>query len=193
MIEHFLIKEGINQIIIALIVTILLSFFVCDFLALVSLVISIGLFYIYRVPFRTHNIVKGVVAPIDGKVLAIDNKNNQSILYVDLGLCNTHVIVAPENGEYELLEYKKGLNLDSDSFKAKKLNSNIKLKFESLLMELTPGRFNTLLSIAESKEVHQHDKIGAMVEGTIKITFNSNITPKVKLGQKIYAGETIIA
>lgn len=193
MIDHFFIKEGSKQVIIAFAITIFSAIFICTPLALIMLLVTLYLAYIYRVPFRAHNITSDIVSPVDGKLIAIDTLSEEKILYVKLGVCDSHIIVAPENSNYEFISKRNGLNLDSESFKAKKLNSKALIKFDSLSIELTPGSCNTLLSLVEAKEVHQHDRIGVMIEGIVRITLKKDLKPKVKIGQKLRAGESIIA
>ena len=191
--EHFFIKQGIKQVVIAALLTLFFALFVCSFLAWLSLIVTLILVYIYRVPFRAHNIIPDYVAPIDGKVEAIDHLNGESIIYVKLSACHGHLIVAPHNGKYELVSRRHGVNLEVDSYKAKRINETALIKFDSMEVELIPGKCNTLFDLEESKAVQQHDRIGVMVEGLAKIKLDPELKTQIKLGDRLYAGETIIA
>lgn len=191
--ERFFIKEGTNQIIIALCVTLFLMFFISDFVGYISLFISLALLYIYRLPSVNHVFTSKLVSPLSGKVIAIDKVNNENIIYVDTGLCDASLLLAPQSSPMTILEYKNGLNLNTTSFKAKKLNTSAKIKFDSLRIEILVGKCNTLFKLEDNENVSQYDKIGVLVSGSVKIILNKEFECKVEVGNKLVLGETILA
>lgn len=191
--ERFFIKEGTNQIIIALCVTLFLMFFISDLLGYISLFISLSLIYIYRLPSVNHVFTPKLVSPLSGKVIAIDKVNNENIIYVDTGLCDTSLLLAPQSSPMTILEYKNGLNLNTTSFKAKKLNTSAKIKFDSLRIEILVGKCNTLFKLEDNENVSQYDKIGVLSAGSVKIILNKEFECKVEVGNKLVLGETILA
>lgn len=191
--ERFLIKEGTSQIIIALCVTLFLMFFISDFLGYISLFITLTLVYIYRLPSINNIFTSKLVSPLSGELIAIDKVNNQVVLYINKNLCDASLLVAPQTSQIKVLEHKNGINLDANSFKAKKLNSFVKIKFDSLILEILVGKYNTLLNLEGNKKVSQYDKIGTLTHGSVKITLNSEFKTDLKVGQKLIIGETILA
>ncbi len=191
--ERFFIKEGISQIIIALSCTLFLMFFISDFLGYMFLVLTFVLAYIYRLPEINQVFSSHLVSPLSGKILAIDRVNNQDILYVETSLCDVSLLIAPETSQMDVLEYKKGINLDSNSFIAKKLNTFVKIKFDSLILEILVGKCNTLISIEENKNVAQYDKIGTLSQGSVKIILNKEFKTSLKVSDKLILGETFLA
>lgn len=191
--ERFFIKEGLFQIVVALSITLFLMLFISDFFGYISLLITFVLLYIYRLPSINKIPSEQIISPVSGKVIAIDKVNGNDIIHIELDFCNTSLIISPENSKIEVLEYKKGLNLDENTFKAKKLNTFVKIKLKSLVLDILVGKCNTLLSISDKKKVKQYDKIGVLVAGSLRIILNKEFKSQVKVGQKIKIAETILA
>lgn len=193
MINKFLLKEGNKPVLYALVFTVISAVFICNTLAVIALLITLSLLYIFKVPFRSYSNVSDILSPLDGQVLAIDQKNESQIIYIQTSLCDAHILRAPKSGHFEVLKNKKGINLDANSFKAKTLNQNLVIKFDDICLDFLVGQYNICLSLDEQKEYNQNEKFGVFTHGLTKITLNKNIPSKVKIGQKVYAGISVLA
>ncbi len=193
MINSFVLPEGKKSVIYALIITVLLFLFVCDFLGWIALIITFTLVYVYRNSAKPAVIVSDIVSPCSGKVSAIDVLDGKKIIYVDVSLCDSSILRAPISESFEVLENRKGLNLSSDSFRATKLNNKVTLKFGEIVISLLAGRCNLKTSLNTEAEPLKGEKIGVFTSGKIQIILDKNNVIKVKIGQKIEAGVTPLA
>ncbi len=193
MINKLLLQEGQKQVLYAAIFTIVTFLFICNFLGWIALFVTIALAYIYRNKNKPSVIVSDVVSPCSGKVTAIDITNDKKIIYIDVSLCDMHILRAPISASFKISENRKGLNLDSDSFRATKLNQRVTLDFDNIEISLLSGRCNLKTSILEEQELLKGDKLGVFTAGKIKVTLDKNNVIKVKIGQKIQAGVTPLA
>lgn len=193
MINSFVVPEGQKRVIYALGISVLLFLFICDFLGWIALIITFALLFIYRNSSKPSVNVTDMVSPVTGRVSAIDNLDGQKVIYVDVTLCNNHILRAPSNGTFSILEDKKGLNLSSDSFRALKLNSQIVLAFEKITLSLLSGKCNLGTLIIEETELSQGEHLGIFTHGKAKITLDKTLESKVQIGQKLEAGITPLA
>ena len=193
MINSVILKEGQKSVFYLLALTIFSALFICSFLTTLLAIATILVIYVYRIPSAKLLQVSDVLSPTDGTVTAIDKQNGKSIVYVKLGLCDTHVLRAPISSEFKVMNTRYGVNLNSDTFKSKQLNSKTTVTFGDIQIALLSGRFNFQTSIEQEQELQQNEKFGVMIEGEIQITLPQNMPSKVQLGQKVYAGQTVLA
>jgi len=191
MINKFIAKEGQLYIYISFAIFVFAYLFMCDTLAFILFVITIFLIWIYRSNLKLKAKVENLISPISGKVIAIDKVDSKSVVYIDVSLLDSHILIAPKDSSYKEIMHRFGLNLCSNSYKAKELNEKRVLNFDDVKIELISGRFNISHPFLEEKEVKQYDKIGVFLNGVIKIYIPSSYKLKVKLGQKIKTGEVL--
>lgn len=193
MINKFILKEGLKPVVYSLIFTLISALFICSFLTTVLAIVTILLAYIYRVPSNNFVQTKDVISPTDGIVTAIDIVNNKRIIYIKLGLFDTHVLRAPISSTYKITKRRHGANLSGNSFKANQINDKITLKFNKIKVDLLADQCNFILKVDEQKEISQHEKFAIMTSGEVKITLEKNMLSKIKIGQNVYAGVTPLA
>lgn len=193
MTNSFIVKEGQKSVIYALVATVILFLIICDFLGWVALIITLGLVWIYRNSSKPAVIVSDIVSPCSGKVSAIDQLDGKTLVYVDVSLCDNHVLRAPISESFEILEDRKGLNLSSDSFKGTKLNNKTTIQFNDIRISLLAGRCNLKTALDSSFEPLKGEKFGIFTMGKIQISLDKSIDCKVKIGQKLEAGVTPLA
>ena len=191
MMSSFIAKEGLKSIYISFALTIFSYLFICNTLAVILLAISIFLIYIYRNNIIVKASTENLVSVIDGKVFAIDKSENSTSIYLDVSLCDSHILISPKDSDYKKLYKKSGLNLPQFSYKAKELNSKTVLAFDDINIELYSGRYNISHEFLLDREVKQYEKIGMFFNGIVKIEVPSSYSVNTKLGQKIKAGETL--
>lgn len=193
MINNLILKEGQKTVFYLLALTLFSALFICSFLTTLLAIITIFIIYIYRIPSSKLLHVSDILSPTDGMVTAMDKQDGKNIVYVKLGLCDTHVLRAPISSKLEIIQRRGGVNLPSETFKSKQLNSKTIVAFGDILITLLSGKYNFQTSINEQKELQQNEKFGVMVEGEVQISLPQNMPSKVKLGQKVYAGQTVLA
>jgi uncharacterized membrane protein YraQ (UPF0718 family) len=191
MINKFVAKEGLAYIYISFVISIIAYLFICDTLALLALFITLFFIFIYRNNLKIKAKVENLVSPISGRITAIDKVNSQSVVYLDVGLLNSHILIAPKDSNFKESMHRFGLNLCSNSYKAKELNEKRVLNFDDIKIELISGKYNITHPFLEEKDVKQYDKIGVFLNGVIKIYIPNSYDLKLKLGQKIKAGEVL--
>ncbi len=191
MINKFVAKEGISYIYIFFAISIFAYFFICDTLALIAFLLTLFFVYIYRNNFKVKAKVDAIVSPISGEIIAIDKIDSKNVVYLDVGLLDSHILIAPKDSEFKELSHINGLNLCSDSFKAKQLNEKRVLAFDDIKVELISGRFNISHAFSKEKETTQYEKVGIFINGIVKIYIPTTYNLNIKLGKKIKAGEVL--
>lgn len=189
--NNFIAKEGLKYIYLAFALTIFSYIFVCNTLAIILFCLSLFLVYIYRNNILTKAASDSLVSVTDGKIFAIDKTKEFTSIYIEVGLIDSHILVAPKDANYKKVYRRKGLNLAQFSYKSKELNSKTILSFDDIIVELYEGRYNISHEFLADSTVKQYDKIGLFVNGVIKLVVPSSTKLNLKLGQKIKAGETL--
>ncbi len=191
MMNNFIAKEGLKSIYISFAATIFSFLFLCNFITTVLLLLTLFLVYIYRNNLTSKSSTDALVSIIDGKVFAIDKSKENTSIYIEVGLLDSHILIAPKDASFKKVYQKHGLNLSQFSYKAKELNSKTILSFDDISVELYEGRFNISHDFIDNCDVKQYDKIGLFIDGIVKIVVPSSTNISLKLGQKLKAGETL--
>ena len=189
-----ILKEGFSPIIITLMISLFFSIFISNFLGNVGFIITILFIFIYRNPSRqTMNNKNMILAPIDGKISAIDITKNKYKIYIDVNLCNTHVLRAPIKSKFKIKSFTNGLNLKSSSYKAKLLNTQATLKFDDIKIKLISGICNSNIILYKNDKVEATQDVGIFLNGLVIVELPKTNNLKISLNDKIYAGLTQIA
>lgn len=191
---NILAKEGYKPILIVLGSALVLDFiFGFDCLSTILYLATIALIFIYRNPERTvHTNQNEFLAPVDGKINSIDIKDGKRYIYIDVSLCNVHLLRSPIDANLKVTEHIKGLNLPSFKYKAKKLNERMILDFGKLKVSLLSGLFNRALEFKDINSLSKGERIGVFLDGTVMIELSNDEKIFVKIGDKVKAGETVL-
>jgi phosphatidylserine decarboxylase len=198
--KNFIVEEGYKPIFISLIITFLLYAFDLEFLGAIGVVFTLLLVYIYRDTARyIYENPSNILAPIDGKVIALEEKNDKIKIYVQVSLLDNHNIRSPFKSQCSIKMRQFGLNLDPSSYKGSLLNEQVKLKLlsneykdKSIELKLISGFYNPSISINSNENYEQGETLGLFVNGIAEITLDSMET-SIKINDKIKAGQTIIS
>lgn len=199
--NSFIVKEGYKPIIISLIITFLLYVFDLEFLGAVGIVLTLFLIFVYRDTTRyIYENSSNILSPIDGKVIAIDNKHHKTKIYIQVCLLNNHNIRAPFKSSCKIKHKQFGLNLDPSSYKGSLLNEQVKMKFSSidyenknLKMKLVSGFFNPSITLNNNEISEQGETIGLFIHGIAELTLDNAMDISVSINEKVKAGQTIIS
>ena len=202
--------EGYKFLIIAVLITIVL-YSLSTFLGLLSLVLTIWLYYFFRDPERVSiDNDKYLVSPADGLILDIsdmpgpkelnlESKNFKKIS-IFMNVFDCHVNRSPCAGKISEIFYKPGKFLNASLDKASEDNErnyyNIKSSMnEDIIIVQIAGLIARRIVNETSKdqELNQGSRIGMIRFGSRADIYFENYHPLVKINQKTIAGETLLA
>jgi phosphatidylserine decarboxylase len=202
--------EGYKFLAIAIIVTIFLYLF-SSFLGLVSLILTVWVYYFFRDPERISiNDDDYLTSPADGEVLMVheidgpkelgleDKKFTKISIFMNIFDC--HVNRTPCDGKISEIFYKPGKFLNASLDKASEDNERNYYKIinnqdEQVIVVQIAGLIARRIVCESSKDqqLKQGDRIGMIRFGSRADVYFQNYKPLVKVGQKTIAGETLLA
>ena len=203
-------KEGHKFLAIAAAITFIL-FLISNFLGLISLVLTIWIFYFFRDPERFPiNDENYLVSPADGIISQIMEVNGPKELGLQdkkftkvsifMNVFNCHVNRVPFSGKITQIFYKPGKFLNASLDKASEDNERnyVKIKNtngEELILVQIAGLIarRIVCEIKENEEIKQGNSFGMIRFGSKVDLYFENYSLMVKQNQKTIAGETIIA
>ena len=203
-------QEGYKFLVIAILITIFLYFF-NGFLGLVSLVLTVWVYYFFRDPERVPiNDDNYLVSPADGSVvqvqetegpkeLGLENKKFTKIS-IFMNVFDCHVNRIPCDGKVSEILYKSGKFLNASLDKASEDNERnyykiINSKGEDIIVVQIAGLIarRIVCEISKDQDLKQGNRIGMIRFGSRADVYFANYTPLVKVNQKTIGGETLLA
>ncbi len=203
-------QEGYKFLVIAILITIFLYFF-NGFLGLVSLVLTVWVYYFFRDPERVPiNDDNYLVSPADGlvvqvqetegpKELGLENKKFTKIS-IFMNVFDCHVNRIPCDGKVSEILYKSGKFLNASLDKASEDNERnyykiINSKGEDIIVVQIAGLIarRIVCEISKDQDLKQGNRIGMIRFGSRVDVYFENYTSLVKMNQKTVAGETLLA
>jgi phosphatidylserine decarboxylase len=203
-------SEGYKFIVIAAVITIILYNF-SSFLGLISLVLTIWVYYFFRDPERV--IIEDdnyLVSPADGEIikveevdgpkeLGLENKKfNKISIFMNVFDC--HVNRTPCKGKIEEILYKPGKFLNASFDKASEDNERNYYKIKDvngndIIVVQIAGLIARRIVCESNKnqELSQGERIGMIRFGSRADVYYENYQPLVKIGQRAISGETLLA
>ena len=203
-------QEGYKFLIIAVFITIVL-YFVSSFLGLISLLLTVWIYYFFRDPERVSiNDENYLVSPADGlvlevtetkgpKELGLENKNFKKIS-IFMNAFDCHVNRSPCSGKISEILYKPGKFLNASLDKASEDNERNYYKItnnqgEDIVVVQIAGLIARRIVCETSKdqELQQGSRIGMIRFGSRAEMYFENYNPLIKANQQVIAGETLLA
>ena len=203
-------QEGYKFLIIAALITIVL-YFLSGFLGLISLLLTIWVYYFFRDPERISiNDENYLVSPADGLVLDISENNGPKELGLEdknfkkisifMNVFDCHVNRSPCSGKISEILYKPGKFLNASLDKASEDNERNYYKInnkdgEDVIIVQIAGLIarRIVCESLENQELQQGSRIGMIRFGSRVDIYFENYKPLVKINQKTIAGETLLA
>jgi len=190
--DRFILKEGIKPFAILLIFAVVLDIFGFDTVANIGYIGAILLLIIFRDTKRdSYSLANEIVAPINGKIIAIDLVDDKKLIYLKVSLCGNHSLKAPIEANMKITHFQKGLNLPPYLYKAKKLNEQITIEFNDVKLQLLSGLCNIPLDIKKQEYCTKGCNIGVFLDGIVIIQIPSNATIYPQIGNKIKSNSPI--
>ena len=203
-------KEGYRFVVIAAIITFILLL-ISDFLGILSLILSIWVYYFFRDPERYPiNDDNYLVSPADGvvsqisevdgpKEMGLENKKYTRVS-IFMNVFDCHVNRTPASGKIVKIYYKSGKYINASLDKASEENERNYLKVESkdgneLIVVQIAGLIarRIVCEVKESDEINQGYRFGIIRFGSRVDLYFENYQLMVQKNQKTIGGETIIA
>lgn len=194
MFDNIVAKEGHKKILVAFIAFLFFVIIECGVLAFVSFAAFTFLIYAYRYKYLDIKALEEdkIYAPISGKVSAIDVKDFKKSIYIDVSLCNSHILRSLDSGEAKV-SIIRGVNLSTSSFKSKKLNERATIEFENSSMELFSSTCNDSINILNNSTFKKGEKLGTFLHGQVIVNLNSDYETTIKIGDTLESGITQVA
>ena len=203
-------SEGYKFIAISIFITLILLF-LSKFLALISLGISIWVYYFFRDPERISiNDQNYLVSPADGlitkieevdgpKELSLDNKKFTRVS-IFMNVFNCHVNRIPMAGKITDIFYKPGKYFNASLDKASEDNERNYVRIESnegieIVIVQIAGLIarRIVCECNKDQKLEQGERIGMIRFGSRVDIYYKNLNTIVKENQTTIAGETLIA
>ena len=202
--------EGYKFLVIAILVTIFLYFF-SGFLTLISLVLTVWMYYFFRDPERVSiNDDNYLVSPADGLVVQVEEVEGPKELSLEgkkftkvaifMNIFDCHVNRTPCDGKISEILYKPGKFLNASLDKASEDNERNYYKItnnqgQDIIVVQIAGLIARRIVCETSKDqdLKQGDRIGMIRFGSRVDVYFENYTSLVKMNQKTVAGETLLA
>ena len=204
-------KEGYKFLAISTIATFVILFF-SKFLGILSLIISIWIYYFFRDPER-FSITDDdyLVSPADGLITSISEQTGPIELQLEnttytkvsifMNVFNCHVNRTPLAGKVEEINYKPGKFLNASLDKASEENERnyYKIKCNKTGEEIVIVQIAGLIArrivceVEQGQNLKQGERIGMIRFGSRVDIYFKNKKILAKLGQNVTAGESLIA
>ena len=145
-----------------------------------------------------------IVSPADGKIVKISqvedpNIGSGNIISIFLNVFNVHINRTPIDGTVKLVNYKKGKFLAAFNHSASDENEQTNIHLESSAGLIKLKQIAGLLArrircyVDDGSQLKKGEKFGFIMFGSrVDIILPEHIDLRVKLGQKVKGGESII-
>lgn len=201
--------EGWPFIFIAVVITVILGFFIPWWALTVPIILTLFVVAFFRDPARDAPVGEGLlISPADGRIIKIERVREDRILKEDailvsvfMNVFNVHVNRAPDYAKVTRILYNPGKFINASFDKASLLNEQ-----NMLLMERTDGKRYVVNQIAgliarrivcrvkEGTLLSRGERFGIIRFGSrldVYMPLDSEV--EVKIGDKVRAGSTVLA
>lgn len=199
-------KQGYPFIAFSLALTII-SFFIWLWIVPFASIVTIFMVYFFRDPERVIPWEKDVfVAPADGKVIMIEKVkedrylNGEAIeISIFMSPLDVHVNRSPCDGKVKSVVYSPGKFLSAFKYEASLKNENITMLLETEYGDIIVRQVAGFLArravcwVKEGDFLRRGERFGIIkFSSRVDLFLPLNTEVKVKMGEKVRAGETII-
>ncbi len=193
-------KEGYSYILILAVVGGITLLFGFLWIGAGILVLAGFVVFFFRDPERNFIVNGGeILSPADGKIVSIRKDRDQDTISIFLSVFNVHVNRAPVAGKITEIQYSKGKFLAAFDERASSENerNSITIDHEGKLV-----RFVQIAGLIarriicwkrEGETLAAGERIGLIKFGSrVDVFFPPGATIRVKMGDKVRAGETVL-
>ena len=203
-------KEGYKFLAISIIFTLAVLLF-SNFLGIIFVLITIWVYYFFRDPDRISiNDDNYLVSPADGLITQISEEvgpadlnlenNTYTRISIFMNVFNCHVNRTPVSGKIQEIFYKPGKFLNASLDKASEENERNYYKLttskgEEIIIVQIAGLIarRIVCEVNKDQSLKQGERIGMIRFGSRVDLYFKNKTILAKLGQNVFAGESLLA
>lgn len=199
----FFVKDGLPFIFLPFLAAITAFLFGRPLMPVGMIMLAAGLFFAYFFrdpPRRINGGADIVLSPADGKVLEVADNGNSTTVRIFLSVFNVHLQRSPVDGIVKNVEYRPGKCLPAMAPEAHLVNEQNIITIESGKGMYEVRQIAGILArrvsswIRPGDRIAQGQKIGFIKFGSqVDITVPAAVQVKVKAGQRVTAGLTVIA
>ncbi|MGQ0542734.1 MAG: phosphatidylserine decarboxylase [Blastocatellia bacterium] len=196
-----MVKEGLPFVLIPSIIALILGFFQVWIAAALFMLLAAFMAYFFRDPYR--EVPKGdglIVSAADGKVTRIDENDESKLVSVFLSPLDVHINRSPIAGRITKVDYISGKKSPATSNEASLINERNSITIENSRVTVVCTQIAGIVA----RRIVCWNKQGDELElgqrfGLIKFSSRTdllmpaNVELKVKIGDRVVGGETIIA
>ena len=203
-------KEGYKFLAISIIFTLAVLLF-SNFFGIIFILITIWVYYFFRDPDRISiNDDNYLVSPADGLITQISEeagpadlnleKNTYTRISIFMNVFNCHVNRTPVSGKIQEIFYKPGKFLNASLDKASEENERNYYKLtttkgDEIIIVQIAGLIarRIVCEVNKDQSLKQGERIGMIRFGSRVDLYFKNKTILAKLGQNVFAGESLLA
>ena len=203
-------KEGYKFLAISIIFTLAVLLF-SNFFGIIFILITIWVYYFFRDPDRISiNDDNYLVSPADGLITQISEEvgptdlnlenNTYTRISIFMNVFNCHVNRTPVSGKIQEIFYRPGKFLNASLDKASEENERnyyklITSKGEEIIIVQIAGLIarRIVCEVNKDQSLKQGERIGMIRFGSRVDLYFKNKTILAKLGQNVFAGESLLA
>ena len=203
-------KEGYKFLAISIIFTLAVLLF-SNFFGIIFILITIWVYYFFRDPDRISiNDDNYLVSPADGLITQISEEvgpadlnlenNTYTRISIFMNVFNCHVNRTPVSGKIQEIFYKPGKFLNASLDKASEENERNYYKLttskgEEIIIVQIAGLIarRIVCEVNKDQSLKQGERIGMIRFGSRVDLYFKNKTILAKLGQNVFAGESLLA
>ena len=203
-------KEGYKFLAISIILTLVVLLF-SNFFGIIFILITIWVYYFFRDPDRISiNDDNYLVSPADGLITQISEEvgpadlnlenNTYTRISIFMNVFNCHVNRTPVSGKIQEIFYKPGKFLNASLDKASEENERNYYKLtttkgEEIIIVQIAGLIarRIVCEVNKDQSLKQGERIGMIRFGSRVDLYFKNKTILAKLGQNVFAGESLLA
>ncbi|MFZ1701131.1 MAG: phosphatidylserine decarboxylase [Pyrinomonadaceae bacterium] len=195
-----MVREGIPFVIVPVIVAAALGLIGLWPVALVFALLSGFMLYFFRDPPRTipgeHNLI---VSAADGRVTRIEDNENSKLVSVFLSPLDVHINRSPISGKITNITYVEGRKMPATNDEASLVNERNSLVIEGEDITVTCTQIAGILArrivcwTKSGDNLERGQKFGLIKFGSrTDLLMPGNVEIKVKVGDRVVGGETVI-
>ncbi len=173
------------------------------FFSLPVFILALAVLAFFRDPHRSgSDDPRDILSPADGKIVAISSLSNESVrISVFMNLHNVHVNRSPVSGRVMKVTHRPGAYLAAWAPKASEINEANTVEVETPQGVVRFTQIAGLVArrimcwIPEGRSLQTGDRFGLIRFGSrVDLDLPANeVDVRVTLGQKVRAGETVVA
>jgi phosphatidylserine decarboxylase len=197
-------KHAFKYVAYAFAAFILFSLLDLELFALVALLFFAVCVYVFRNPEKSIAVheANAVLSPIDGKVVAIEELEDEEYAYkivIESGYRDISILRAPLNAKVTELSTVRGARLSSASKLAPLLNEYATIEMQDnakhrmkMTHRLTRSFAPLFIDISKDMELIKGRRYGVMISGETTLYLPASFKVNVERGSRVSASETLI-